>query len=65
MVVAFPTGHAPVKQHMNIMGLFDGDPYCRLCKLETETVLHVIYVARPSLASVVIPLGSSLLNPKR
>jgi hypothetical protein len=26
MVIAFFTGHAPVKKHLNIMGLFDGDP---------------------------------------
>jgi hypothetical protein len=42
MVVAFLTGHAPVKKHLNIMGLFDGDPNCRFCKLETETAYHII-----------------------
>jgi hypothetical protein len=24
------------------MGLFDGDPNCRFCKLETETAYHII-----------------------
>jgi hypothetical protein len=24
------------------MGLFDGDPTCRFCRLETETVNHII-----------------------
>jgi hypothetical protein len=24
------------------MGLFDGDPTCRLCRRETETVRHII-----------------------
>jgi hypothetical protein len=38
MVVAFLTVYAPVKKHLNIMGLFDGDPNCRFCKMETETV---------------------------
>jgi hypothetical protein len=42
MVVAFLTGHAPVKKHLNVMGLFDGDPNCRFCKLETETAYHII-----------------------
>jgi hypothetical protein len=40
MVVAL--GHAPVRKHLNIMGLFDGDPTCRFCRLETETVFHII-----------------------
>jgi hypothetical protein len=42
MVVAFLTGHAPVRRHLNIMGLIDGDPTCRFCRLETETVRHII-----------------------
>jgi hypothetical protein len=42
MVDAFLTGHAPVKKHLNIMGLFDGDPGCRFCKMETETVYYII-----------------------
>jgi len=24
------------------MGLFDGDPSCRFCRMETETVQHII-----------------------
>ena len=24
------------------MGLFDGDPSCRYCRMETETVQHII-----------------------
>jgi hypothetical protein len=42
LVVAFLTGHGPVRKHLNIMGLFDGDPSCRFCKSETETVYHII-----------------------
>jgi hypothetical protein len=41
-VVAFLMGHAPVMRHLNIMGLFDGNPDCRFCKMETETVYHII-----------------------
>jgi hypothetical protein len=42
MVVAILTGHAPVRRHLNIMGLFDGDPTCRFCRMKTETVQHII-----------------------
>jgi hypothetical protein len=42
MVAAFLTGHAPVRKHLRIMGLFDGDPTCRICRMETETLQHII-----------------------
>jgi len=42
IVVAIFTGHAPVKGHLFIMGLFDADPTCRFCRMETETVQHII-----------------------
>jgi hypothetical protein len=42
MVVAILTEHAPVRRHLKIMGLFDGDPTCRFCRMETETVQHII-----------------------
>jgi len=42
MVVAILTGHAPVRGHLYIMGLFDGDPTCRFCRMETERVQHII-----------------------
>jgi hypothetical protein len=38
MVVAILTGHVPVRRHLYIMGLFNGDPTCRFCTMETETV---------------------------
>ena len=41
MVVAILTVHAPVKEHLRIMGLFSGDPFCRFCRMETETVQHI------------------------
>jgi len=40
--VAILTGHAPVKGHLRTMGLFNGDPSCRFCRMETETVQHII-----------------------
>jgi len=42
MVTAILTGHAPVRGHLYIMGLFDGDPICRFCRMDTETVQHII-----------------------
>jgi ribonuclease HI len=42
MAVAIFTGHASVRNHLHIMGLFDGDPTCRFCRMETETVQHII-----------------------
>jgi hypothetical protein len=35
------TGHAPVRGHLHTMGLFDGNPTCRFCRKETETVQHI------------------------
>jgi hypothetical protein len=32
MAVAIFTGHAPVRKHLVIMGLSDGDPTCRFCR---------------------------------
>jgi hypothetical protein len=34
MVVAFFTGNAPVKKHLHIMGMFDGNLNCRFCRME-------------------------------
>jgi len=42
MVTASYTGHAPVRGYLCIVGLFDGDPVCRFCGTETETVQHII-----------------------
>jgi hypothetical protein len=30
------------KKHLHIMGLFGGDPICRFCRIQTETVFHII-----------------------
>jgi len=42
MATAIYTGHAPVRGHMYTLGLFDGDPLCRFCAMENETVQHII-----------------------
>ena len=38
MATAIYKGHARVRGHLFNMGLFDGDPICRFCGMETETV---------------------------
>jgi len=42
MVTAIYTGHASVRGHLYTVGPFDGDPICRFCGMETETVQHII-----------------------
>jgi hypothetical protein len=42
MAVAILTEHAPVRTHLCTVGLFEGDPTCRFCRKEAETVLHII-----------------------
>ena len=42
MAIATYRGHAPVRGHLYTVGLFDGDPICRFCGMETETVQHII-----------------------
>jgi hypothetical protein len=42
MAAAVLTAHAIVRRHLYIMRLFDRDPTCRFCRMETETVQHII-----------------------
>ena len=42
MVTAIYKGHAPVRGHLYTVGMFDGDPVCRFCGMEAETVQHII-----------------------
>jgi hypothetical protein len=42
MVVAILTGHALVRRHLYIMGLFDGEPTCRFFRMDTEKVQRII-----------------------
>jgi hypothetical protein len=42
MAVAILKGHAPVRKYLHIMGPSDGDPTCRFCGMQTETVQHII-----------------------
>jgi hypothetical protein len=42
MAVAILTGHSPVRVHLYILALLDWEPTCRFCRMETETVQHII-----------------------
>jgi ribonuclease HI len=41
MAVAILTEHVPVRRHLYIMDLFDGDPTCRFCRMKTEAGDHI------------------------
>ena len=42
LIAAILTGHASVRGHLCTIGLYDGDPSCRFCGLETQTVQHLV-----------------------
>jgi hypothetical protein len=60
MVVAIPTGHAPVGRHLRNMGLFEGDPTDRRLKQSSTSFV----AAKRWLADVLMSLGIRLSNPK-
>jgi hypothetical protein len=64
MVVAILTGHAPVRGHLYTMGLFDGDPTCRFCRKETETVQHIICCCEALASQRHNVFGNWLVEPK-
>jgi ferredoxin-thioredoxin reductase catalytic subunit len=45
------------------MGLFDGDPTCRFCRKETETVQHIICCCE-ALARQRYVFGNLFVEPK-
>jgi len=64
MVVAILTGHAPVRGHLYIMGLFTGDPTCRFCRMETETVQHIICCCKALAHQRYNVSGKLIVKPK-
>jgi len=64
MVVAIFTGHAAVKECLRTMGLFNGDPSCRFCGMETETVQHITYCCESLAGQLYDVLGEMSLKPK-
>jgi hypothetical protein len=64
MLVAILTGHAPVTGHLYTMGLFDGDPTCRFCRKETETMQHIICCCKALDRQPYNVFGNSPVEPK-
>jgi hypothetical protein len=64
MAVAFLTGHVPVRGHLRIMGLFNGDPSCRFCRMETETAQHITYSCEALSRQRYNVFGKPLVEPK-
>jgi hypothetical protein len=64
MVVAILTGHAAVRRHLYIMGLFEGDPTCRLCRKEPETVQHIICCCEALALQRYSVFGNPFVDPK-
>jgi hypothetical protein len=64
VTVAILTGHAPVRGHLRIMGLFSGDPSCRFCRMETETVQHITCCCEALARQRYNIFGKSFLEPK-
>jgi hypothetical protein len=48
---------APVRRHLNIMGLFDVYPTCIFCRMETEKSSILSAAARRWLVSAITSLG--------
>jgi hypothetical protein len=64
MIVAILTGHAPVRGHMRIMGLFNGDPSFGYCGMETETVQHITCCCEALARQCYNIFGKPFVEPK-
>jgi hypothetical protein len=64
LAVAILTGHASVRGHLRIIGLFDGDPSCRSCGMETETVQHLVCCCEALSRQRYNVFGVMFLEPK-
>jgi hypothetical protein len=64
MITAFYTEHAPVSGHLFTIGLFDGDPICRRCGIETETVQHIVCRCEALAGQRYDVFGKLIIEPK-
>jgi hypothetical protein len=62
--VAILTGHAPVRGHLRTIGLFERDPSCRFCGMETETVQHLVCRREALSRQRYNVFGELILEPK-
>jgi len=64
MTVAILIGHAPVRGHLWIIGLFKGDPSCRFCRMETETVQYITCCCEALARQYCNIFGKPFVEPK-
>jgi hypothetical protein len=64
LTAAILTGHAPVRGHLRTIGLYGGDPSCRLCGLETETVQHLVCYCEALSRQRYSAFGEFITEPK-
>jgi hypothetical protein len=64
MAAAILTGHAAVRGHLRTMGLFNGDPSCRFCRMETETVQHITSGCEALARQLYNIFGKPFVEPK-
>jgi hypothetical protein len=64
IAVAILTGHAAVRGHLRIMGLFNGNPSCRFCRMENETVQHITCCCEALALQRYIIFGKPFVEPK-
>jgi hypothetical protein len=62
--VTFLTGHASVRERLHIMGLYNGDPSCRFCGMETEAAQHTICSCEALSRQHYNVFGKPLVEPK-
>jgi hypothetical protein len=62
--VALLTGHAPMRGHLRIIGLFNEDPSCRFCEIETETAQHITCSCEALSRQRYNVFGKPLVEPK-
>jgi hypothetical protein len=64
LAVSFLTGHAPVRGHLRTIGLFNEDPSCRFCRMETETAQHILCSCKALSRQRYNVLGKPLVEPR-
>jgi hypothetical protein len=64
MAVAIFTRHASVRKHLVVMSRFDGDPTCRFCRKESETVHHIICCCEAFARQRYNVFGNLFIEPK-
>jgi hypothetical protein len=62
-IVAILTGHAAMRGHLYVMDLFEGDPSCRLCRKQTETVQRIICCCEVLAGQRYNVFGNPLVEP--